>query len=230
MNKITIAIDGHSSTGKSTAAKALAKHLGYTYIDSGAMYRCVTLFAMQNNWAGNKTVDAESLVQQLRSCNIEFRRVEELQHAFLNGKDVESKIRSLEVSQNVSPVATIKEVREYLVQQQQQMGTNKGIVMDGRDIGTVVFPEAELKVFMTASAQVRAQRRYDEMLSKGEKNSFESVLENVKERDTIDENRAESPLRKADDALTLDNSNISKAEQLTWLQQQAKTAIAKANS
>ena len=217
MEKIVIAIDGHSSTGKSTVAKSVAKHLSYIYIDSGAMYRCVTLFGLESGWIKNEQIDKRAIVRNLPTCEIKFESVNDMQHAFLNGKDVESEIRSLYVSQNVSAVATIKEVREFLVAQQQKMGEQKGIVMDGRDIGTVVFPQAELKIFMTASADVRAKRRFDEMKSKGEQHNYEDILQNVIERDRIDENRKESPLRKAEDAILLDNGGMSRDEQLSWI-------------
>ncbi len=217
MKKIVIAIDGHSSTGKSTVAKSLAKRLSYVYIDSGAMYRCVALFGIQNKWVKDGAVDSVSLISELKNCRVEFKAVGNVQHAFLNGEDVELKIRGLEVSQNVSPVATIKEVREFLVAQQQKMGEDKGIVMDGRDIGTVVFPNAELKVFMTASPEIRAQRRYDEMKAKGDNHEFATILENVIERDRMDENRAESPLRQAGDAVLLNNGNLTREQQLDWI-------------
>lgn len=219
MKKIVVAIDGHSSTGKSTVAKALARQLGYTYVDSGAMYRCVTLYGLQQGYVQGGQVDTQALIASLSRLQIDFVWEEGQQHSLLNGVDVEQQIRGLEVSQNVSPVATIGPVRAHLVALQQAMGQQKGIVMDGRDIGTVVFPEAELKVFMTASAQVRAQRRYDELLAKGEEVAYDDILTNVLERDHIDQNRKESPLRPAHDALMLDNSELSREQQLDWFMQ-----------
>lgn len=217
-SKIIIAIDGHSGCGKSTVAKALSKKLGYIYIDTGAMYRSVTLFALRNGLAANKKVDETGLIARLDEINIEFRFNPETQQnqTYLNGENVEEEIRQLPVANHVSPVATIKEIRAAMVKLQQKMGENKGIVMDGRDIGTVVFPNAELKIFMTASAEVRAQRRYDELTTKGQQVDFNEILANVLERDKIDSNRAASPLKQADDALILDNSNISREEQMAW--------------
>jgi CMP/dCMP kinase len=215
LKKITIAIDGYSSTGKSTLAKQLAKHLGYIYVDTGAMYRAVTLYAMQNNFITANHFDAGTLVQSLDKIKLEFHFSPELGFGemYLNGINVETEIRTLEVSNFVSKVAEISQVRTKLVQQQQQMGKKKGIVMDGRDIGTVVFPEAELKIFMTASAQTRAQRRFDELFKKGDKVTFEEVLKNVEERDFIDTHRQDSPLMIAEDAIEIDNSNITREEQ-----------------
>lgn len=217
-NKIVIAIDGHSSCGKSTVAKALAKELGYIYLDSGAMYRAVTLFALRNNLASGGKVDEEGLIARLGEINIEFRfnPATQQNETFLNGENVEEEIRQLLVASYVSPVATIRKVREAMVKQQQEMGKNKGIVMDGRDIGTVVFPNAELKIFMTASPEVRAQRRYDELKAKGQEVNFADILKNVEDRDRIDSNREVSPLKKADDALVLDNSYLNREEQLEW--------------
>ncbi len=217
--KIIIAIDGHSSCGKSTTAKRIAKQLGYIFIDSGAMYRVVTLFALRHHLIENQTVKTEELITALPEIRISFKyNAEEASNeTFLNGESVETEIRQLKVSQHVSLIAAIKEVREAMVAQQQQMGLNKGIVMDGRDIGTVVFPHAELKIFMTASAEVRAQRRYDELTSKGETVSFNDILQNVVERDFIDSTRAESPLVQAPDALLLDNSHMDIAEQTQWI-------------
>lgn len=217
--KIIIAIDGHSSCGKSTVAKEIAKELAYIYIDSGAMYRAVTLFALRHKLAENGQVDEPALIARLNEINIEFRfnPSSKKNETYLNGENVEDEIRQLPVSQHVSPVATIREVREAMVNLQQEMGKNKGIVMDGRDIGTVVFPEAELKIFMTAKPSVRAQRRYDELVAKGESVSFDEILENVIERDRIDSSRAVSPLKQADDALILDNSYLSREEQLKWV-------------
>ncbi|MCW0483414.1 (d)CMP kinase [Gaoshiqia sediminis] len=225
--KIVIAIDGHSSCGKSTVAKELAKALGYIYLDSGAMYRAVTLFALKNGLAANGQVNEPELIARLPEITIEFRLnpASRQNETYLNGENVEEEIRRLPVSTHVSPVATIREVREATVKQQQAMGKNKGIVMDGRDIGTAVFPEAELKIFMTASPEVRAQRRYDELIGKGQQVSFEEILHNVEERDRIDSGREVSPLRKADDALILDNSYLNRDEQLDWALQKAREVI-----
>ena len=215
MKKITIAIDGYSSTGKSTLAKELAKHLGYIFVDTGAMYRAVTLFALENKFIKQDFFDQKALIENLPNINLEFQFNKDFGFAemFLNGDNVEKQIRTIQVSSYVSQVATISEVREKLVEQQQEMGKNKGIVMDGRDIGTVVFPNAELKIFMTASAQTRAQRRFDELQSKGDEVTFEEVLKNVQDRDFIDTNRLDSPLKKAEDAIEIDNSNLSRKEQ-----------------
>lgn len=215
MQKITIAIDGFSSTGKSTVAKQLAKHLGYIYVDSGAMYRAVTLYTMQNGWIDKDHFDVVALVSNLSNVEISFKFNPNLGFAevYLNGKNVEKQIRTLEVSSYVSKVAAIPEVRYQLVKQQHQMGKDKGVVMDGRDIGTVVFPNAELKLFMTASAETRAQRRYDELIERGDNITFEDVLKNVRERDYIDSNRENSPLVKAEDAIEIDNSNLTLDQQ-----------------
>ena len=215
MKKITIAIDGFSSTGKSTLAKQLAKELGYAYVDTGAMYRAVTYFAMKNNWVNDTNLNIQYIVDNLANINLEFRFNEQLGFAemFLNNVNVENEIRTIEVSRCVSKIAEISEVRAMLVKQQQQMGKNKAVVMDGRDIGTVVFPDAELKLFMTASAETRAQRRFDELVEKGQMITFEDVLQNVQERDYIDTHRDDSPLVKAADAIEIDNSSMSKDEQ-----------------
>ncbi len=216
--KIIVAIDGYSSSGKSTMAKKLAKDLGYRYIDSGAMYRAVTLYAMENGMiAADGTVDADTLGAAVGNIHIDFAVTPEGQHTLLNGRDVEHLIRSLEVSNHVSPVAAIHAVRQALTAQQQRFGTEKGIVMDGRDIGTTVFPNAEMKVFVTASAEKRAHRRYLELQQNGTPSPYEDVLKNVIERDRLDETRAESPLRKATDAVVLDNSDMSLPEQEKWL-------------
>ncbi|RZJ70124.1 (d)CMP kinase [Flavobacterium sp.] len=214
--KITIAIDGFSSTGKSTIAKQLAKILGYVYVDTGAMYRAVTLYAMQHHYIDGHHFDVEKLVSDLPDIKLTFVFNAELGFGemFLNDRNVEWEIRTIEVSNFVSRVAEISEVRHKLVEQQQEMGKNKAIVMDGRDIGTVVFPEAELKIFMTSSAVTRAQRRYDELRDKGQSVTFDEVLKNVEERDYIDTHRDDSPLRKADDAIEIDNSHLSREEQL----------------
>lgn len=213
--KIIIAIDGFSSTGKSTLAKELAKHLGYVYVDTGAMYRAVALFAMQNGYIDKEFFDVQSLINSLPFIRLVFKFNPDLGFAemYLNDVNVEKEIRTIEVSNYVSKVAEIPEVRSKLVEQQQEMGKSKGIVMDGRDIGTVVFPEAELKIFMNASAHTRAERRFKELKEKGDLVSFEEVLKNIEERDYIDTHRDDSPLVRAKDALEFDNSNISKQEQ-----------------
>lgn len=219
MKKIIIAIDGVSSTGKSTMAKDLAKELGYTYIDTGAMYRAVTLYSLQHGFFTNNGIDERKLQEAMGDIDISFRFNPETGRpdTYLNGVKVEKEIRGMEVANRVSPIAALGFVRRAMVAKQQEMGKAKGIVMDGRDIGTVVFPDAELKIYVTASPEVRAQRRLDELKAKGEAASFEEVLENVKTRDHIDMTRAESPLRKADDALELDNSHMTIAEQKAWL-------------
>lgn len=213
--KITIAIDGFSSTGKSTLAKELAKYLGYVYVDTGAMYRAVALFAMQKGYIGTDFFDKKALIDSLSQIKLVFKFNPDLGYAemYLNDVNVETKIRTIEVSNFVSKVAEIPEVRSKLVEQQKEMGKNKGIVMDGRDIGTVVFPDADLKIFMTASAQTRAQRRYDELIQKGDVVTFDEVLKNIEERDYIDTHREDSPLVMAKDAIEIDNSNISREAQ-----------------
>ena len=222
MKLITIAIDGHSSCGKSTMAKDLAKEIGYIYIDTGAMYRSVTLFALQNGMITDAGINEEALRQRMQDVMITFRLNEETGRpdTYLNGVCVEKEIRTMEVSKYVSPIATLGFVREAMVDMQRLMGEAKGVIMDGRDIGTVVFPDAELKVFVTASADVRAQRRYDELTAKGEACSFDEIRANIIERDRIDSTRAISPLRKADDAIVLDNSNMTIPEQKAWLLEQ----------
>lgn len=223
MKKITIAIDGYSSCGKSTMAKDLAKEIGYIYVDTGAMYRSVTLYALRNNlFNADGSIREQELQEQMKNINISFQFNKETGRpdTYLNGENVENEIRTMEVSSHVSPIATLAFVREALVEQQQRMGAEKGIVMDGRDIGTVVFPDAELKIFVTASAEVRAQRRYDELKAKGMEADFADILKNVQERDYIDSHRETSPLRKADDALELDNSKLTIAEQKQWLYDQ----------
>ena len=219
MKKITIAIDGFSSCGKSTMSKELARRIGYVYVDTGAMYRGVTLYCLRNNMIKGDKVDEEALKAVINNISITFGLDESgAQYLMLNGENVEKEIRGMEVSGKVSIVAAVPLVREAMVALQRKMGDDKGIVMDGRDIGTTVFPDAELKIFVTASPQIRAQRRLDEMRSKGNNEvTFEEVLFNVEERDRIDQTRAVSPLRKADDALVLDNSNMSIAEQDEWL-------------
>lgn len=227
MHKITIAIDGYSSTGKSTVAKQLADWLEYVYVDSGAMYRAVTLFAMEQGMIENDTVNTSKLIAALPDIQLEFKKnTEGKAEIHLNGKNVEKDIRHLHVSEYVSPVATISEVRKKLVEQQQQMGNGKGVVMDGRDIGTVVFPDAELKIFMNASAQQRALRRYKELLERGDDVTYADVLENVQERDRIDTTRDDSPLRKAADAIEIDNSEMNLDDQFHTILQLAKDRIA----
>lgn len=215
--KITIAIDGFSSTGKSTLAKQLAIHLGYIYVDTGAMYRAVTLFAMQNGYINVESFDKQTLITSLPNIKLQFKFNADLGFAemYLNDVNVETEIRTIEVSNFVSKVAEVSEVRAKLVEQQKEMGKDKGIVMDGRDIGTVVFPDAELKIFMTASATTRAKRRYDELVAKGDKVTFEEVLKNVEERDYIDTHREDSPLVMAEDAVEIDNSHLNREEQFT---------------
>lgn len=215
MKKITIAIDGFSSTGKSTVAKQLAKQLAYVYVDSGAMYRAITLFAMQQNFISSNFFDIEGLISSLKMIQLNFKYNATVGFAeiYLNGVNVENEIRSLDVSNLVSKVAEISEVRKLLVAQQQQMGLNKGVVMDGRDIGTVVFPNAELKLFMNASATTRAQRRYDELIKRGDDVTFDEILKNVEYRDHIDSTREDSPLVMAEDAIPIDNSNLNLEEQ-----------------
>ena len=218
MKKIIVAIDGFSSCGKSTMAKELAREVNYVYVDSGAMYRAVSLYCIQNGWMTDTDINADELQKNIGSIRIEFKTNDKgVSETYLNAVNVEMTIRSLEVANGASRVSTLGFVRRELVRQQQLMGEKKGIVMDGRDIGTVVFPNAELKIFVTASPEIRAQRRLDEMAAKGENTNFEDVLANVKERDDRDQNRAESPLRKADDAVLLDNSYLTREEQSTIL-------------
>ena len=219
MKKITIAIDGHSSCGKSTMAKDLAREIGYIYIDSGAMYRAVTYYCLQHDLFTEDNVKLDELRAAMPNIHISFKLNEQTGRpdTYLNEEYIEGEIRGMAVSSRVSLIATIDFVREAMVALQQEMGKEKGIVMDGRDIGTTVFPDAELKIFVTASAEVRAQRRYDELRAKGDKASYESILENVKERDRIDSGRAVSPLRKADDAIELDNSHMTIPKQKAWL-------------
>ena len=219
MNKITIAIDGYSSCGKSTLAKTLAKSIDYSYVDTGAMYRCVTLYALENGIIKNDHVDKESLVGQLDDISISFQNSEQSKEsdAYLNGVNVEETIRGMEISNHVSQISIIKEVREKMVAMQRKMGKGKGVIMEGRDIGTVVFPDAELKVFMTASIEVRVKRRYDEMQAKGLHVSVDDVKENVLSRDYEDTHRKHSPLVQADDAVVLDNSDLSEEDQLNFM-------------
>ena len=218
MKKITIAIDGFSSCGKSTMAKDLAREVGYIYIDSGAMYRAVTLYSIENGIFDGDIIDTEKLKKEIGNIHISFRLNKEGRpETYLNDVNVEDKIRSMSVSSKVSPISVLDFVRKEMVAQQQSMGAKKGIVMDGRDIGTTVFPNAELKIFVTATPEIRARRRYDELKAKGQEASFDEILENVKQRDYIDQHRDVSPLRKADDALLLDNTNLTIAQQKEWL-------------
>jgi cytidylate kinase len=227
MRKITIAIDGHSSTGKSTVAKQLADYLDYIFVDSGAMYRAVTLFALQNGIISESHFDKEKLIDSLNEIHLEFKKnAEDTAEIYLNGENVEKQIRTLEVSEYVSPIATVSAIRKKLVEQQQQMGEKGGIVMDGRDIGSVVFPNAELKIFMTASPEVRAKRRYEELKQRGDVITFEEVLENVKERDEIDSTRKDSPLKIDQGAIVIDNSETNQEDQFHILLQLAKDRIA----
>lgn len=226
MKKIIIAMDGHSSCGKSTMAKALAKAIGYTYIDTGAMYRAVTLYAMRRGFIGKDGIDEKSLRKELPLIKISFGHENGQQYTILNGENVEKQIRGMEVSGNVSPISAIGFVREAMVELQREMGKSGAIIMDGRDIGTTVFPNAQLKVFVTASDEIRARRRFDELTLKGENPVYEDVLKNVRERDYIDSHRAVSPLRKADDAIVLDNSNMTIEEQDKWLMEQYLKAAA----
>jgi len=208
-NKIIVAIDGFSSCGKSTIAKSLAKYAGYTYVDTGAMYRAIALYTLRQG-----LTEEAAIIAAMPNIQVGFVLIEGIQHVTLNGEDVESLIRTLEVGNRASQISQIKEVRAFLVAQQQQMGLNKGIVMDGRDIGTVVFPNAELKLFLTASPEVRAQRRFDELVEKGEKPDYNAVLADVNDRDYRDTHRAESPLRQAEDAIVVDNSHMTREEQM----------------
>ena len=225
MKKITIAIDGHSSCGKSTMAKDLAREVGYVYVDTGAMYRSVTLYALRKGlFNDDGSVNTDALEAEMPNIRISFKFNAETGRpdTYLNDECVEKEIRSLEVSNHVSPIAAIAFVRTAMVAQQQQMGKDKGVVMDGRDIGTTVFPDAELKIFVTASSQVRAQRRFDELKAKGMPADFDDILKNVEKRDYLDSHREVSPLRKADDAIELDNSNMTIAEQKQWLLERFK--------
>lgn len=226
--KIVIAIDGFSSCGKSSMAKVLASEIGYIYIDSGAMYRAVTLYSIENGIFSTDVIDTERLRKEIENIHISFCLNLETGRpdTYLNGVNVENKIRTMEVSTRVSPISALDFVRTAMVEQQQAMGKEKGIVMDGRDIGTTVFPNAELKIFVTASAEIRAQRRYDELKAKGQEASFDDILENVKQRDYIDQNREVSPLRKADDALLLNNSSLTIEQQKEWLFEQYEKTVA----
>lgn len=228
MKKIIIAIDGYSSTGKSTVAKQLADYLEYIYVDTGAMYRAVTLYAMQKGYISENHFDKQKLIDDLDTIEISFKKNPNTgkNDIYLNGKNVEKQIRTLEVSKFVSPIATISEVRKKLVEQQKKMGAKKGLVMDGRDIGTVVFPDAELKIFMTASPEKRAKRRYKELLDRGDDIKYKQILKNVQDRDYIDTTRADSPLIKAKDAIEIDNSNLNLEDQFNIILQLAKDRIA----
>ena len=227
MKKITIAIDGFSSTGKSTVAKQIAKRLHYIYIDSGAMYRAITFYAMKKGFIDNTKFKKEELINSLVDIQLSFilNKENDVAEIYLNGENIEKEIRGLDVSKLVSKVAEISEVRRMLVKQQQEYGLNKGVVMDGRDIGTVVFPDAELKLFMTASAEKRAMRRFDELISRGDKVDFEEILQNVQYRDLIDSTREDSPLVKADDAIEIDNSNLTLDEQFDKIYKLVKNKI-----
>lgn len=229
MRKIIVAVDGFSSCGKSTMARDLARAVGYAYIDTGAMYRAVTLYAIRQGFFQGDTLDETALQEAMDDVEISFRPNPEtgVSETFLNGEPVEAEIRGMEVSNRVSRIAALGFVRRSLVSKQQEMGEAKGIVMDGRDIGTVVFPQAELKIFVTASAEIRAQRRVKEMSEKGQSVSFDEVLKNVQERDRLDMTRAESPLRKADDAIELDNTYMTIAEQQAWLMEEFRKATEK---
>lgn len=227
--RIIIAVDGFSSCGKSTMAKALARNIGYIYIDSGAMYRAVTLYCLDHGLIDGDTVDTDTLRSLMDDIQIDFRPDSEtgMTHTFLNGIDVEREIRSMRVSDKVSPVSVIPFVRTAMVAAQQKMGERKGIVMDGRDIGTTVFPHAELKIFVTASAETRAQRRVDELRAKGVDVDFDEVVANINKRDHIDQTRKESPLRKAEDAIELDNSHMTIVEQDAWLMTRYRETVEK---
>jgi cytidylate kinase len=227
MEKIIIAIDGFSSTGKSTIAKEVAQKMGYVYVDTGAMYRAVALFAMENGYINSESFDIQTLINALPNIDLKFQYNPQLGFAemFLNAENVENKIRTLEVSQFVSRIAEISEVRAKLVEQQQKMGQERGIVMDGRDIGTVVFPDAEVKIFMNSSAETRAQRRYEELMQKGQQVSYDDVLKNVQERDYIDSHREDSPLIIAKDAVEIDNSKLSKKEQFEKVMELVRKSI-----
>ena len=230
MKRIIIAIDGYSSCGKSTIAKALAKHAGYTYVDTGAMYRATALYAFRMNANGiiepMNASNSSNIVEMLKDIHIGFIQTPEGQHVTLNGEDVESQIRTLEIGNLASQISTIKEVRAFLVAQQQAMGAQKGIVMDGRDIGTVVFPDAELKIFMTADPKVRAERRYAELTAKGDSVSFDEILDNVISRDKAYMSRAISPLRQAEDAIVLDNSYMTVEQQMEWFDREFERVVA----
>lgn len=223
--KINIALDGYSSCGKSTIAKRLARSLGYTYVDTGAMYRGVTLYALREGLFSGEKPMVEEITRRLPKIEMRFAISPDGQHLFLNGEDVEWEIRGMEVSEHVSPIATIPEVRAALTRQQQAMSREKGVVMDGRDVGTTILPDAELKIFVTARPEVRARRRFDELTAKGEVVTYDSVLANVRERDRIDSSRAVSPLRQAEDALVLDNSDMTLDQQQAWVEERVRERL-----
>ncbi|HEY5499040.1 MAG TPA: (d)CMP kinase [Bacteroidales bacterium] len=226
MKKLIIAVDGFSSCGKSTMAKSLAKKLGYTYIDTGAMYRAVSLYCMQNGLLKDGLIDEATLKAKLDAVQISFKNNSKgVPQTFLNGKNVEREIRSLEVSNTVSLISAVAFVRKSMVKIQRKMGAGGGIVMDGRDIGTVVFPHADLKLFVTADARIRAQRRYDELVEKGQPEDFNAILENIEMRDRLDQTRAVSPLKKADDAVELDNAHLTLEEQDAWVLEKVNQLI-----
>lgn len=224
-SKINIALDGYSSCGKSTIAKRLARSLGYTYVDTGAMYRGVTLYALREGLFSGEEPMVDEIIRRLPRIEMRFAIYPDGQHLLLNGKDVEREIRGMEVSEHVSPIATIPEVRAALTRQQQDMAKEKGVVMDGRDVGTTILPDAELKIFVTARPEVRARRRFDELTAKGESVTYDSVLANVRERDRIDSGRAVSPLRQAEDALVLDNSDMTLDQQQTWVEERVRERL-----
>ena len=224
-SKINIALDGYSSCGKSTIAKRLARSLGYTYVDTGAMYRGVTLYALREGLFSGEEPMVDEIIRRLPRIEMRFAIYPDGQHLLLNGKDVEREIRGMEVSEHVSPIATIPEVRAALTRQQQDMAKEKGVVMDGRDVGTTILPDAELKIFVTARPEVRARRRFDELTAKGESVTFDSVLANVRERDRIDSGRAVSPLRQAEDALVLDNSDMTLDQQQAWVEERVRERL-----
>lgn len=223
--KINIALDGYSSCGKSTIAKRLARSLGYTYVDTGAMYRGVTLYALREGLFSGEEPMVEEIIRRLPRIEMRFAIYPDGQHLLLNGEDVEREIRGMEVSEHVSPIATIPEVRAALTRQQQDMAKEKGVVMDGRDVGTTILPDAELKIFVTARPEVRARRRFDELTAKGESVTYDSVLANVRERDRIDSGRAVSPLRQAEDALVLDNSDMTLDQQQVWVEERVRERL-----
>lgn len=224
-SKINIALDGYSSCGKSTIAKRLARSLGYTYVDTGAMYRGVTLYALREGLFSGEEPMVEEIIRRLPRIEMRFAIYPDGQHLLLNGEDVEREIRGMEVSEHVSPIATIPEVRAALTRQQQDMAKEKGVVMDGRDVGTTILPDAELKIFVTARPEVRARRRFDELTAKGESVTYDSVLTNVRERDRIDSGRAVSPLRQAEDALVLDNSDMTLDQQQAWVEERVRERL-----
>lgn len=224
-SKINIALDGYSSCGKSTIAKRLARSLGYTYVDTGAMYRGVTLYALREGLFSGEEPMVEEIIRRLPRIEMRFAIDPDGQHLLLNGEDVEREIRGMEVSEHVSPIATIPEVRAALTRQQQDMAKEKGVVMDGRDVGTTILPDAELKIFVTARPEIRARRRFDELTAKGESVTYDSVLANVRERDRIDSGRAVSPLRQAEDALVLDNSDMTLDQQQVWVEERVRERL-----